>query len=159
MALNPSFLTSARRIFHGYGLGLAKQLAELNIPQVIVMRELVPNAAAQTFLKQFLTSFSKGISLYLAVRQARESLKDCDREAPGANWLPVICQNPAQASATWPQVYSQKTLPPPPSDWAIKVLDRETWQPLLTLEGHTDEVRSVAISPNGLLIASGSVWE
>lgn len=40
------------------GLGLAKQLAELNIRSLIVMRELVPDAVAKTFLKHFLTALA-----------------------------------------------------------------------------------------------------
>ncbi len=41
------------------GLGLARQLAELHIPQIIVMREPVPDLVAQEFLKNFLTAFAK----------------------------------------------------------------------------------------------------
>jgi hypothetical protein len=37
------------------GLGLGFDLAELNIPQIIVMREPIPDAVAQEFLKYFLT--------------------------------------------------------------------------------------------------------
>ncbi|NJL10173.1 MAG: hypothetical protein HC908_08410 [Calothrix sp. SM1_7_51] len=39
------------------GLGLARQLASLHIPQVIVMREPVPDKVAQEFLKYFLQFF------------------------------------------------------------------------------------------------------
>lgn len=83
------------------GLGLAQQLEELNIPQVIVMREPVPNVIAQKFLKYFLTEFSQGQSLYAAVRSARERLQGLEREYPCATWLPVICQNPAEAPMIW----------------------------------------------------------
>lgn len=41
------------------GLGLARNLADLQIPQLIVMREPVPDRVAQTFLKSFLTAFSQ----------------------------------------------------------------------------------------------------
>src|SRR4028118_2377222 len=58
------------------GLGLAKELADLQIPQAIVMREPVPDRVAQKFLQHFLKYFSKGESFYLAVRQAREKLQD-----------------------------------------------------------------------------------
>ncbi len=40
------------------GLGLANDLAELNIPQIIVMRSPVPDLVAQEFLKHFLKAFS-----------------------------------------------------------------------------------------------------
>ena len=83
------------------GLGLAHQLEELRIPQIIVMREPVPDLVAQEFLKNFLTKFSSGESLYLAVRQSREKLHGIEDEYPCAIWLPVICQNPASVPPTW----------------------------------------------------------
>ncbi|HAA29060.1 MAG TPA: hypothetical protein DCE56_16905, partial [Cyanobacteria bacterium UBA8553] len=76
------------------GLGLARQLASLHIPQIIVMREPVPDLVAQEFLKNFLTAFASGKSLYLSVRQAREMLQGLENNFPCATWLPVICQNP-----------------------------------------------------------------
>jgi hypothetical protein len=85
------------------GLGLAQELANLHIPQVIVMREPVPDKVAQEFLKYFLSAFSQGQSLYLAVRTARERLSDegLEAEIPGVTWLPVIFQNPAAVPMTW----------------------------------------------------------
>jgi len=85
------------------GLKLAEDLADLNIPQVIVMREPVPDRAAQQFLTFFLKAFSEGESLYLAVRQARKRLheSDWDEKYPGASWLPVIYQNPTVRSLSW----------------------------------------------------------
>ncbi|MBW4632425.1 MAG: CHASE2 domain-containing protein [Iphinoe sp. HA4291-MV1] len=83
------------------GLGLAQQLQELYIPQVIVMRESVPNVVAQEFLKHFLAEFSQGQSLYTAVRSARERLQGLEGEYPCATWLPVICQNPAEPPMVW----------------------------------------------------------
>jgi CHASE2 domain-containing sensor protein len=77
-------------------LGLAQQLQDLQIPQVIVMREPVPDVVAQEFLRYFLTEFSRGQSLYTAVRSARERLQGLEIEYPCATWLPVICQNPAE---------------------------------------------------------------
>jgi CHAT domain len=84
------------------GLGLGKQLAHLDIPQIIVMREPVPDLIAQEFLKVFLKAFAGGNSFYVSVRKARKHLKDAwDREIPGASWLPVICQNQAEFPKTW----------------------------------------------------------
>ncbi|MGB7708200.1 MAG: NACHT domain-containing protein [Microcoleus sp.] len=83
------------------GLGIARDLAELQIPQIIVMREPVPDGVAQNFLKYFLSSFSSGKSLYLAVREAREGLQGVEKEVPCASWLPVICQNLAENPVTW----------------------------------------------------------
>jgi len=83
------------------GLGLARALADLSLPQVIVMREPVPDPVAQEFLKHFLTAFAGGKSLYKAVREAREKLQAIETEFPFATWLPVICQNPAELPPTW----------------------------------------------------------
>ena len=83
------------------GLGLARELADCQMPQIIVMREPVPDKVAQEFLKFFLQGFSKGVPLYLAVRDARERLEKLEGEFPKASWLPVICQNPAATPPTW----------------------------------------------------------
>ncbi|MEG4272019.1 MULTISPECIES: CHAT domain-containing protein [unclassified Microcoleus] len=72
------------------GLGLAQDLADLNLPQMIVMREPVPDKVAQEFLKYFLRSFSEGQSFYLAVREARERLQSLESQFPCASWMPVI---------------------------------------------------------------------
>ena len=96
------------------GLGLAQSLADLHIPQVIVMRESVPNKVAQEFFRYFLAAFSQGASLYAAVREAREKLEPLETEFPCATWLPVICQNPAAESPTW------KSLTSPPKDRHVR---------------------------------------
>jgi len=83
------------------GLDLARSLADLRIPQVIVMREPVPDVVAQEFLRHFLSAFSTGHSLYTSVRQARERLIILEEKYPCATWLPVIWQNPAEAPTTW----------------------------------------------------------
>ncbi len=84
------------------GLGLAQKLDDLNIPQMIVMRELVPDQVAQEFLKHFIKNFAQGQPFYLAVREARERLHDdFERQFPCASWLPVIFQNLAYTPPSW----------------------------------------------------------
>lgn len=83
------------------GLGIARDLAELQIPQIIVMREPVADLVAKKFLEYFLSSFYNGKSLYLAVREARERLHGLEQNSPCASWLPVICQNLAENPVTW----------------------------------------------------------
>jgi len=83
------------------GLGLAEALEDLHIPQVIVMREPVPDVVAQEFLKYFLTEFSSGQPLYSALREARKRLEAIEDEYPCATWLPIICQNPLEPPMTW----------------------------------------------------------
>ena len=86
------------------GLGLAREFADLQIPQLIVMRELVPDYVAQQFLKSFLTAFVAGQPLYQAVREARERLQGLETQFPCATWLPVIWQNPAAMPPTWQEL-------------------------------------------------------
>ncbi len=96
------------------GLGLGRELASLSIPQIIVMREAVPDLVAQTFLKLFLKAFSGGKSFYLAVREARERLQGLESEFPCASWLPVICQNPAETSFSWKDLQGNPQPEKPP---------------------------------------------
>ncbi|MGJ3250418.1 MAG: CHASE2 domain-containing protein [Elainellaceae cyanobacterium] len=88
------------------GLGLAQSLADLHIPQVIVMREPVPDQVAQQFLRYVLTAFSSGQSLYCSVREARERLQGMEDTYPCATWLPVIFQNPAEEPPRWHDWYT-----------------------------------------------------
>ncbi|NEO31508.1 MAG: CHAT domain-containing protein [Symploca sp. SIO3C6] len=79
------------------GLGLAHDLESLHIPQLIVMREPVPDEVAQEFLKHFLKAFagihhSQAMPLHLSVREAREKLQGLEDDFPCASFLPVICQ-------------------------------------------------------------------
>nr|WP_242046889.1 CHASE2 domain-containing protein [Fischerella sp. FACHB-380] len=83
------------------GLGLARELKQLHIPEMIVMREPVPDMVAQAFLKYFLQAFANSKSLYTAVQQARQRLQGLEDEFPCASWLPVICQNPAAKPLIW----------------------------------------------------------
>jgi tetratricopeptide (TPR) repeat protein len=80
------------------GMGLAHELQKWGVPQVIMMREPVPDHVAHKFLKNFLTHFMSGKSLYLSVREARQQLQGVENDHPCASWLPVICQNPATTS-------------------------------------------------------------
>jgi branched-chain amino acid transport system substrate-binding protein len=83
------------------GLGLAKVLADLKIPQVIVMREPVPDEVAQKFLTFFIENFSQGVSLQKAVSIARRRLESIEDRLPYATWLPVMYQHRNAASLTW----------------------------------------------------------
>lgn len=101
------------------GLGLARDLSDLNLPQLIVMREPVVDQVAQTFLQNFLRVFADGAPFYTAVRHAREQLQGIEGRFPCASWLPVIFQNPTEVPITWgklsvPQETSKWRTPPPP---------------------------------------------
>lgn len=86
------------------GLGLAQALESLHLPQMIVMREPVPDRVAQEFLKYFLSAFSGGKSLYLSVREAREQLQGMEDQFPCATWLPILCQNSTKIPPTWQEL-------------------------------------------------------
>ncbi|MBF2064490.1 MAG: CHASE2 domain-containing protein [Calothrix sp. C42_A2020_038] len=93
------------------GLGLAREFADLQIPQIIVMREPVPDKVAQEFLKYFLEAMIRGESLYLAVREARERLQGLENKFPCGSWLPIICQNPANTPFTWQSLIKTPDIP------------------------------------------------
>lgn len=83
------------------GMNPARDLSDLQIPQIVFMREPVPDQVAQEFLKYFLAAFSQGDSLYLALRTARERLEALEDEFLYATWLPVIFQHPTAIPPTW----------------------------------------------------------
>ena len=84
------------------GLGLARNLDDFQmIPQMILMRELVPDVVAQEFLKCFLKEFVDGKSLYAAAREARQRLESFEDRFPCASWLPIIWQHPAAIPPVW----------------------------------------------------------
>jgi len=84
------------------GLGLAQDLTELHIPAIIVMRERVPDPAAQRFLEYFLKAFAQDKKpLHVAVEEARKRLHGLESLYPCASWLPVLCQHPSAEPLTW----------------------------------------------------------
>jgi WD40 repeat protein len=93
------------------GLGIAAELEVLYIPQVIVMRQPVPDRVAQKFLKYFLAEFTSGKSLYESVSIARHQLAELQSDFPCASWLPVIIQNHLEIPPTWQSLGS---IPPCP---------------------------------------------
>ena len=94
------------------GLGLATKLDDFQmIPQMILMRELVPDRVAQEFLKCFLKEFVAGKSLYAAAREARQWLETMEDKFPCASWLPVIWQHPAAIPPVWNDFLLNSDLP------------------------------------------------
>ena len=89
------------------GLGLARQLADLDIAQIIVWREPVLDQIAQEFLKSFLELFTRNLSLYRSVQEARIQVQkyienpNRNEQIPKISWLPVIHQNLAKEEITW----------------------------------------------------------
>jgi len=94
------------------GLGLASYFADLNLPQLIVMRESVPDLVAQHFLKDWLEALRQGKPFYKAVREAREKLQWLENEYACASWLPVICQSPGTEPPDWSKLFVEEKRPP-----------------------------------------------
>ncbi|MEW6498577.1 MAG: CHASE2 domain-containing protein, partial [Cyanobacteriota bacterium] len=113
------------------GLGLARNLEDLQIPQTIVMREPVPDRVSQEFLKDFLSAFSRGESFYLAVREARERLQGLEDRFPCATWLPMIFQNLAVWPPTWQELCGESNLGNTQQETIVPVEQVST--PVLTL--------------------------
>ncbi len=93
------------------GLGLANDLAKLNISHVIVMKEQVSNFIAQEFFRYFLEFFAhEKYPIFLAVQEARNKLKKHDLQHPGASFLPALCTNPAVVEPlTWENLRAVNT--------------------------------------------------
>ncbi|MBW4619458.1 MAG: substrate-binding domain-containing protein [Cyanosarcina radialis HA8281-LM2] len=89
------------------GLGLADRLAQLDLPQSIVMREPVPDEVAVEFLKHFFQEFVNNQSLFAAVQKAKKRLEPFRSSYPGAVWLPTICIQPAVRSLTWQGIFDR----------------------------------------------------
>ncbi|MBT9316462.1 CHASE2 domain-containing protein [Leptothoe spongobia] len=84
------------------GLKLANELAKLDLPCSIVMREPVPDEVAHDFLVFFLSAFKEGHSLAVSVQEARRKLADAwNYRYPGCGWLPVVFQHPDTPSFKW----------------------------------------------------------
>lgn len=87
------------------GMGLVNELACLQIPAVIAMRERVPDEVAQKFLEYCLEAFAREKkSLPDSVRKARERLHGMEVEYPCASWLPMIYEHPAVESPSWDEL-------------------------------------------------------
>ncbi|MFN6541197.1 MAG: substrate-binding domain-containing protein [Nostoc sp. EkiNYC01] len=96
------------------GLGLANELAQLHLPQVIVMREPVPDPVAVDFLRYFFKEFThNNKSLFTSVKKARKRLEHFKSDYPGAIWLPTICIQANVEPLTWQGLI--KISPPKPT--------------------------------------------
>ena len=137
------------------GLGIAAELESLHIPQVIVMREPVPDRVAHQFLKYFFQEFTGGKSLYKSVNIARKKLQGLEKDCPCASWLPVIVQNLLEIPPTWQSLGAISNCPYQglaafqPED-AANFYGRETvTQELLTAVNHQSFVAVVGASGSG----------
>ncbi|MGB3615242.1 MAG: CHASE2 domain-containing protein [Elainellaceae cyanobacterium] len=142
------------------GLGLAEELKPLNLPQMIVMRQPVPDRVAQQFLTYFLRAYANGEALYSAVRQAREQLQGLEKEFPCASWLPIIYQHLAAPPLTWDQLQGQaqrqdSPVPPLPESQTPVTRGLSEWQQpdAAVTDGHSLFKPKRYAIPTGVLIS------
>ncbi|NEO53037.1 MAG: CHAT domain-containing protein [Okeania sp. SIO3B5] len=96
------------------GLGIANKLAELRLPQSIVMKESIPDEMAIHFLENFLEFFCHDLPFSVAVRKTRKELEkkyNNPDQYPGGHSLPLIVVNPAIPLPTWKSFLSEYQLP------------------------------------------------
>jgi WD domain, G-beta repeat len=164
----------------GDGIELAGELIDLQIPNLIVMREAVQDQVAQEFVKLLLKAFSGGKSLQLAVREARERLQSIEKVVPAASWLPVICQPIPDEASSWHQIAhivpntqnpdeirkNRSVVEPtniieiddPLVPTALSVsatIDYDKLTLVRQLTGYFSEVYAIALSQNGQWLVSG----
>lgn len=86
-------------------------------PNLIVMREPVPDFVARRFFREFLSEFVHDVSIHTAVRAARSrlaTLQVWDRiPYICASWLPIVCLSPSY-ELTWPKATPVPPTPPAP---------------------------------------------
>jgi WD domain, G-beta repeat len=161
----------------GEGLELASELVDLQIPNLIVMREAVQDQVAQEFVKLFLKAFSGGKSLQLAVRDARERLKAIEKVVPDASCLPIICQQLAAPVSNWNRIahitLQPKEMPEMSQNWAeaeatgmvafadpemppeLAPIQYDRLELVHQLSGYLSEVYTIALSADGQWLVSG----
>lgn len=84
------------------GLGLAQQLAQIDVPRCIVMKEPVPDPVAVEFLQRFFYEFAtKKRSLLTAMRTARQGLEHFNLRYSEVTWLPTVCIKQNTEPLTW----------------------------------------------------------
>ncbi len=103
----------------GDGVELAAELTEVNIPHMVVMRELIPDRVANELTKLILKDMARGQSLSLALRDSRSKLQRVERVFPAVSWLPLLFQSRAVADLQWfdlatAQLPTTITIQPPP---------------------------------------------
>ena len=86
------------------GLGLAKELAKLKLPQIIVMREPVPDDVAAKFLRVFLDEYSSNESFFNSFREAQHQLEGFNDRYPSVCWLPAVSMSTMNTPPTWKEL-------------------------------------------------------
>jgi ABC-type branched-subunit amino acid transport system substrate-binding protein len=84
------------------GLGLSQQLANLDAPRCVVMKEPIPDAVAVEFIDRFFRHFAKeGQPLQTSIRKARQGLEAFNGRYSEVTWLPTVCIKQNAQPLTW----------------------------------------------------------
>ncbi|MBW4467728.1 MAG: ABC transporter substrate-binding protein [Pegethrix bostrychoides GSE-TBD4-15B] len=103
-------------------LGLAQQLAQLDMPRCIVMKEPVPDRVAVEFIDRFFHQFvQERQPLLRSVRLARQELEHFNTRYSEVTWLPTACIKQNSEPLTWQKLLDNllplapEPAPPPPT--------------------------------------------
>lgn len=90
------------------GLGIAKELIEIGIPNLIVMKETIHDRTAQNFIGYFLKQWAEAnIPIDIAFRRAKFELR-FNPETPNGDFLPALFRNHNQPPLILPQSISKR---------------------------------------------------
>jgi branched-chain amino acid transport system substrate-binding protein len=85
------------------GLGIAKELIEIGIPNLIVMKETIHDRTAQDFIGYFLKQWSQAnVPIDIAFRRAKFELR-FNPETPNGDFLPALFRNHNQPPLILPR--------------------------------------------------------
>ncbi|CCI04174.1 ABC transporter substrate-binding protein [Microcystis aeruginosa] len=87
------------------GLGLGRQLANIGVPHIIVMKEPIAVRVALRFLEVFLPNFLGHKSLQESLTIARQELRlhQFNDDAAGSSLLPLLIENPEEPPLILPK--------------------------------------------------------
>ncbi|NCQ91478.1 MAG: ABC transporter substrate-binding protein [Microcystis aeruginosa LG13-03] len=87
------------------GLGIGRQLANIGVPHIIVMKEPIAVRVALRFLEVFLPNFLGHKSLQESLTIARQELKlhQFNDDAAGSSLLPLLIENPEEPPLILPK--------------------------------------------------------
>ena len=80
------------------GLGIGRQLANIGVPHIIVMKEPIAVRVALRFLEVFLPNFLEHKSLQESLTSARQELRlhEFEKDAASSSLLPRLIENPEE---------------------------------------------------------------
>ncbi|MBD2116761.1 MULTISPECIES: ABC transporter substrate-binding protein [Microcystis] len=87
------------------GLGIGRQLANIGVPHIIVMKEPIAVRVALRFLEVFLPNFLEHKSLQESLTSARQELRlhEFEKDAASSSLLPRLIENPEEPPLILPK--------------------------------------------------------